>query len=158
MSLDNQNKRNKEMATESQEIDELVARGYLAVPPETPGDPVIVLDRDGNFFKEFPAAGDAPPPSEESSTAGAVLESEELSLFDVAEYEPWREHWKEMPEFSQEDLSPAYSVIVNFASLTDLEAFSRLIAQRVGPKTRSIWYPEAEIGRYANKRYVQDES
>lgn len=157
MSTNNPNsERAKEMASDREEIDELVARGYLAVPPVNPGDPLVVLDRDGEFFKEF--AGEEPSAAPAEGEIPRVLESEVMSLFDVSEYEPWKEAWKEMPEFSQEDLSPAYSVIVNFASLADLEAFSRLIGQRVGPKTRGLWYPEAEIGRYANKRYVQDES
>jgi len=59
-----------------------------------------------------------------------------------------------MPEFVQEDLAPKFQVIVSFESEVDLLAFSQLVEQTVTPNTRSIWYPEAEIGRYMDKRYA----
>lgn len=65
--------------------------------------------------------------------------------------------WQGMPEFTQDDLTAFKSLIVNFASFEDMEAFSRLIEQKVTDRTRSIWYPPAEIGHYADKRY-EDES
>lgn len=68
--------------------------------------------------------------------------------------ESWRDEWVGMPEFKQEDLSPWKSLVVHFEKREDLEAFAKAIGQRVLFTTRSIWFPEAEIGRYANKRYV----
>lgn len=67
----------------------------------------------------------------------------------------WQE-WQGMPEFVQEDLAPAYSVIVHFASKADQAAFGKLIGQKirtVSRKTPSLWYPKADIGRFADKRY-----
>ena len=59
-----------------------------------------------------------------------------------------------MPEFVQKDLEPFKQVIVNFETREDMEAFAAFIGQKITVNTRSIWYPEAEIGRYANKRYT----
>ena len=66
--------------------------------------------------------------------------------------------WAGMPEFSQDDQTSWKQVIVHFNTPEDLEAFSKLIGQTLTPKTRSIWYPEAEIGRLVTKRYVNEQS
>jgi len=76
------------------------------------------------------------------------------SLFDV---DPaWAKEWRGMPEFVQEDLQPIKSLTVNFETWDDYAAFAKLVEQRLTPNTRSIWYPEAEIGRLADKRYVDE--
>jgi hypothetical protein len=64
------------------------------------------------------------------------------------------EEWVGMPECVSEDLTKWGSVLVNFASETDMVAFAKLIGQTVTPSTKSVWYPAAEIGRYADKAYV----
>ena len=69
----------------------------------------------------------------------------------------WRDLWQGMPEFEQEDLMPKSSLIVHFESDEDREHFAQLVQQRITPKTRSIWYPEAEIGYYYDKRYLTPE-
>ncbi len=72
----------------------------------------------------------------------------------------WYQEWQGMPEFEQKNLEPVKSVIVHFESLADLAEFARLVGQRITPMTQSIWFPEAEIGRFADKRYAapDDES
>lgn len=64
----------------------------------------------------------------------------------------WPE-WKGMPEFLQEDLTAWKSIIVNFESRADMDAFAKLVGQNLTTRTRSIWYPEAEIGHFIDKRY-----
>lgn len=66
----------------------------------------------------------------------------------------WEQYWQGMPEFIQEDQSPAQTVYVHFERWEDVEEFSRLVGQRITPLTRAIWYPEAEIGVTRSKRYV----
>jgi hypothetical protein len=85
-----------------------------------------------------------------------TVDLEQLS-FDGIEL-PWVVEWRGMPEFIQEDLTPRYSVIVHFESDEDLSAFSKLVAQTVTPNTRSLWYPEAEIGHMMDKRYALAEA
>lgn len=80
--------------------------------------------------------------------------SENLTFDFYDEVISWKSEWVGMPEFIQEDLSPWKQIIVSFENYEDIKAFSELIGQRLTPDTRSIWYPEAEIGRIANKRYV----
>lgn len=77
-------------------------------------------------------------------------------LFDPDALEPWRAEWVGMPEFSQEDLSPRFQLVVSFASKGDLDDFSRLIGQPLTIRTRSVWHPSAEIGHYANKRFADE--
>lgn len=78
-------------------------------------------------------------------------------LFAEDPSETWRAHWRGMPEFVQEDLTPWKTIYVHFERREDLEAFASVVGQRINLSTRSIWYPEAEIGRFAGKRYVDSE-
>lgn len=66
--------------------------------------------------------------------------------------------WQAMPTCVSEDQTAWGSVRVNFASAEDQQQFAKLIGQTLTDKTRSIWYPPAEIGHYADKVYVTDES
>jgi hypothetical protein len=79
-------------------------------------------------------------------------EPKQQPLFDKGEW--WEDHWKGMPEFKQENQAPYKTIYVHFEKPEDVEAFARLVGQRVMDSTKFIWYPEAEIGRYFNKRYV----
>jgi len=84
-----------------------------------------------------------------------VREEGQMLLFDAPP--DWSEHWGGMPEFEQRDLTPIKQVIVCFETEEDLAKFAELVGQMITMKTKSIWYPDAEINRYANKRYVGKE-
>jgi hypothetical protein len=71
------------------------------------------------------------------------------------EQEEWREEWQGMPEFSQENLLPEYSVRVNFVTYEDLQKFASLVEQVISTKTPSIWFPKQEKENLSNKRYVE---
>jgi hypothetical protein len=77
----------------------------------------------------------------------------QIGLFDKDEAAPWYNEWVGMPEFIQDDLQPFKTLIVHFANSADMAEFARMVDQRIGLKTQSIWYPEAEIGRMVDKRY-----
>lgn len=81
-------------------------------------------------------------------------------LFSVDQIIPWCIEWQNMPEYNIHDLAPQFSIIVNFACAADVEDFGRLIGQQVkaknGRQLTSIWYPEQEIGRMTNKRYIEE--
>ncbi len=66
----------------------------------------------------------------------------------------WKELWRNMPEYSHEDLEPSQTVKVHFANATDRESFAALVGQKITDKTRSLWYPQASIGHYTDKRYA----
>lgn len=79
-------------------------------------------------------------------------EPEQTALFEV---EPaWKQTWTGMPAYENRDLMPDSSVIINFRNASDRRAFSELVGQRLTEATKSIWYPPAEIGRYADKRFT----
>ena len=82
--------------------------------------------------------------------------ADDSMLFAADDIEPWRRAWHGMPEYNQEDLTPWRSVIVHLATPGDLEAFAACIEQIVTRQTRSLWFPPAEIGHYANKRYIDE--
>ena len=64
--------------------------------------------------------------------------------------------WEGMPEFEQEDLTSMKSIIVHFANQGDIDTFSELVEQKITEKTRSIWFPKAEILK--SMLIVEDES
>lgn len=109
---------------------------------------------------------DLPPPIDDANSApfegipGGALAlvapvefSGQVALFDLDE--PWRIEWNGMPEFSLEDLTPIRSITVHFESEGDVLAFEQAIGQSIGKILKSVWYPEAEITRYADKRYAE---
>lgn len=73
-------------------------------------------------------------------------------------------HWKEMPEYVHKDLQPKYQLIVSFEKWDDVKKFEELVAQKITPKTKSIWYPELKwekvIGmkQYSDERDVREEN
>lgn len=79
-----------------------------------------------------------------------------FDLFGELIDEAWKKEWQGMPEFVQEDLEPKYQIIVSFEDLPALLAFGELLDKKFTENTRSIWFPEAEIGRYADKRYFDE--
>lgn len=84
-----------------------------------------------------------------------MAESPQGALFDG---EWWDEHWKDMPEFVQKDLTPLKSIYVHFETEADMHEFSKLVGQKLTLNTRSIWYPEAEIGRMVDKLFVDEDA
>jgi hypothetical protein len=67
------------------------------------------------------------------------------------------EEWEGMPEFDTDDLTPIRTIKVNFATQDDINSFAELVNQKITEKTRSIWFPEAEIKSWSDKVY-KDES
>jgi hypothetical protein len=82
--------------------------------------------------------------------------NEQGSLFEIDPW--WKKHWCGMPEFKQRDLTPVKQLTVNFEKQEDIEAFAELVGQTITPDTRSIWYPEADINHYVNKRFSAEGS
>lgn len=62
-------------------------------------------------------------------------------------------NWGGMPEFSQKDKTAFRTLPVHFKSQEDVDRFAALIGQKITEDTRSLWYPQVEIERYADKKY-----
>jgi hypothetical protein len=77
-----------------------------------------------------------------------------MSLLDV---DPtWKEAWKAMPDFHQNNLEPWQQIIVSFKNREDRNVFAKLINQPLTDDTRSLWYPKAEACSYMDKRFVAE--
>jgi hypothetical protein len=82
--------------------------------------------------------------------------------FDDPDYKAQEENqltideWVDMPEFVQEENPPFSKIIFRFATQEDLDAFSKLIGQKLTPKTKSAWYPELQRGIHGQKRWIQE--
>lgn len=69
----------------------------------------------------------------------------------------WREEWKGMPEYSNDERKPYKSVVVHFRTEEDYEKFAQLVDQNLTPKTKGIWFPKLAFDRKSKLRY-SDES
>jgi len=81
---------------------------------------------------------------------------EQATLFDLDELQEYKKEWRDMPEFIQDDLTSEFEIIVHFKNREDMAAFSELVGQTITGLTRSLWYPKAEIGHYANKLFIDE--
>ena len=64
-----------------------------------------------------------------------------------------KEEWTGMPDFEHEDKTAFRSIKVNFNSQEHVDQFAEFIDQSLTEKTRSIWFPKAEIETMMDKRY-----
>ncbi len=65
-----------------------------------------------------------------------------MSFFKPGELDEWwKKYWKDMPEFSQEDLSPCRTLLVHFYTKEDVQEFAKLLDQKITSKTKFIWFP-----------------
>lgn len=78
---------------------------------------------------------------------------DQMNLFNLEN--SFEKEWNGMPEFVQEDLQPKRSIIVNFETPEDVDAFAKLMDQTITAATVSLWYPKAEIARFADKRWIE---
>lgn len=97
---------------------------------------------------------DEPIVEPEAEAEAPYVDPEQTSMFEPDELTTWAGEWDGMPEFKQEDQESTKKLIVHFETLKDLADFAKLVGQRITPITQSIWFPEAEIGRFADKRYA----
>ncbi len=68
------------------------------------------------------------------------------------------EHWQGMPEFEQEDQTAEFQATVNFSSRADVEAFERIVGQKIPGNTKSIWYPAVQRQNMTGLAYVADDA
>ena len=101
---------------------------------------------------------------EELDSTGIDLASLGFSDADLAKFlsepvsanDPMAE-WNGMPEFALEDKTAFRTLPVHFKDQEAVDAFAKLIGQKITEKTRFVHFPETEIETYADKRYSADE-
>lgn len=76
-------------------------------------------------------------------------------LFDGLE-ESFRDEWRNMPEYVQEDLTPYRVINVRFRNQEDVDAFEKLMEQKITEKQKTLWFPYAEPRRASLFRYVDE--
>ena len=80
-----------------------------------------------------------------------------LKLFDdYDDMQKWKEHWQDMPEFEQEDLTSKRKIIVHFRNEEDVQKFAELIGQKISAKLPSLWFPEMKARIRTNKSYIDE--
>lgn len=92
--------------------------------------------------------------SKKTSKADTTLDVDVTDDTDVNSR--WKEHWKEMPEFVQEENPPFRTVHMKFRNENHYQEFAKRIGQDLTDKTKSIWYPELETTANRLLRWVED--
>lgn len=64
------------------------------------------------------------------------------------------QEWQDMPEFAQEDKTAYFTVPLHFRNQADVDAFAKLIDQKIDEHTRYLWYPKIEFELMRDKRYT----
>lgn len=79
-------------------------------------------------------------------------EKDQEKLFSV---DPnWKQTWRGMPDYEQQNLLPWQSIKVHFRNRDDRERFFKLIAQRDTATKKSFWFPEVKVEEAISKRWV----
>lgn len=73
--------------------------------------------------------------------------------WDKASLNPLAE-WGGMPEFSQKDKTAFRSIVVHFRTQEDVDQFAKKVGLKITAQTRYLWFPDIEIERLVDKRYV----
>ena len=76
-------------------------------------------------------------------------------LFDGLQ-ESFRDEWKNMPEYVQEDLTPFRVINVRFRNQEDVDKFQELMNQKITEKQKTIWFPYAAPRKASLFRYVDE--
>ena len=83
--------------------------------------------------------------------------TEFLGVEDEDDAEEWRKHWKDMPEFEQEEDRPFKTIYVHFRTKEDYEKFAKVVDQKLTDKTKSIWHPKLDITKNSLLRWIEDD-
>jgi hypothetical protein len=70
----------------------------------------------------------------------------------------WKEHWQGMPAFENNNLTAFQRLVVHLADQEAVNKFSKLVGQKITPKTRFIWYPRLKKTSFKNMGYVDVEN
>ena len=82
------------------------------------------------------------------------MEKKQYDLFNAPIQEDWEKEWKDMPEFSHTNKKPIRQIIVSFNSEEDIKAFSELVKQKIGPKSKSMWFPKEDREKPSLFKYI----
>lgn len=88
-----------------------------------------------------------------------------LDMFDVENPEKewdnmkdWQKHWKNMPEFINNENTPFRTIIVHLETQEALNEFIHLMKQKITDKTKYIYYPYKHKQKLKNLIYVDSEN
>ena len=110
------------------------------------------------YYKELPKSSlgfSQPDPSIKSTKH---IKSEKFTSSGRSKV--WKRHWKEMPEYVNEDNLPYNTVDIFFKTKEDFDHFCEKIKNcgvNVNDKTITFWYPKLEITKNSKLRWIIDE-
>lgn len=110
-----------------------------------------LLDTAGFNEKELEALLTLPPSAEPAS-----IEVEGYSRSAPAGEVDAKTEWGGMPGYEHEDKRAWRSIVVHFKDESALEEFEKRFGVQLPEKARYLWFPEIEIGHFADKSYKSE--
>jgi hypothetical protein len=93
---------------------------------------------------------------ETSGTLAKFIQtSDGKSLEFVPSHEEWKKHWKDMPEFKNDEKKPFKTINVHFRTEEDYYEFAKMIDQNLTDKTKAIWHPKLEKNNLLSRRWIE---
>ena len=82
-------------------------------------------------------------------------------LYKVVVDEPCNKHWKEMPEYKQEEKRTYKTIQLHFRNKEDFDEFCQKYSavdntMKPTEKTKSMWYPKLEITKNSLLRWIEE--
>jgi hypothetical protein len=68
-----------------------------------------------------------------------------------------KKEWKNMPEYKFTEQKPMRIIKIKIETAEALEAFEKLIGQKIYPARNTYWYPERHESLFSNLVYIDEE-
>ena len=91
------------------------------------------------------------------TTLDGFMGDGETGINTEVDIDSWRNHWKQMPAYTQEENKAFKQIIMSFRTKEDYEEFQVKLGQRMTVKTKSAWYPHLDVTANSLLRWMEDE-
>ena len=68
----------------------------------------------------------------------------------------WEKEWEGMPEFNMNPEVPILTIKVSFKTKEDIEAFSKLMKQKIRANCKNYWFPKLNRCAISDKKYYDE--
>lgn len=75
---------------------------------------------------------------------------------DYANPNHWEKHWHGMPEYEQENSTPAMKIRFKFRTEESYKEFQALIGQEMTDKTTTAWHPKLDRSENFKMRWIEE--
>lgn len=82
------------------------------------------------------------------------LKKKQKKFFNKKKEDIWKEEWQDMPEFVQKEAKAYQEIKIRFYKAEDVDAFAKLIEQKISRKTKYLWFPKMIHSEGIGQKYI----